>query len=130
MTNEKNKVVLKPCANAKVLLNGNEIKDKKELHHNDRVMFGHNHFFVFHHPQDMAKQQKSKAGVTPTPSYDSAQEEIAKNSGITKLAGQGKSPGKYSAHYVTCSFSPLLLHSHVGSVGPRFSMWNFLMASS
>lgn len=33
---KNNKVMLKPCPGAKILLNGNEIKDKKELHHHDR----------------------------------------------------------------------------------------------
>lgn len=33
---KNNKVTIKPCPGAKILLNGNEIKDKKELHHNDR----------------------------------------------------------------------------------------------
>ena len=34
--NKNSKVTLKPCPGAKILLNGNEIKDKKELHHHDR----------------------------------------------------------------------------------------------
>ena len=32
----KKKVTLLPLPGAKVVLNGNEIKEKKELHHNDR----------------------------------------------------------------------------------------------
>ena len=36
ITHEKDKLQIKPSAGAKVVLNGNEIKDKKELHHNDR----------------------------------------------------------------------------------------------
>ena len=32
----KKKVTLLPSPGSKVILNGNEIKEKKELHHNDR----------------------------------------------------------------------------------------------
>merc|ERR1712226_793895 len=79
-----------PSKGAKVVLNGNAITSKKELHHNDRLLFGSSNLFVFHHPQDYAKQQKSKK-VVDTPNFESAQEEIAKNSGLAKFTGDGKS---------------------------------------
>ena len=47
--------------------------------------------FVFHHPQDLAK--KMKAGETvETPTFDTAQEEIAKSSGLMG-SSDGKSKG-------------------------------------
>lgn len=59
-----------------------------------RVLFGSTNLFVFHHPQDFAKQQKDNKTV-PAPSYDSAQEEIAKNSGLSKFTSGGKSKGLF-----------------------------------
>ncbi|KAI8734872.1 kinesin protein KIF28P, partial [Biomphalaria glabrata] len=45
------------------------------------VLFGPSHLYVFHHPQDEAKQIKA-GKVIEKPTYDSAQEEIAKESGL------------------------------------------------
>ena len=59
-----------------------------------RVLFGSTNLFVFHHPQDYAKQQKDNKTV-PAPSYDSAQEEIAKSSGLSKFTSGGKSKGQF-----------------------------------
>ncbi|ELU00840.1 hypothetical protein CAPTEDRAFT_171489 [Capitella teleta] len=87
---KNNKVMLKPCPGAKILLNGNEIKDKKELHHHDRILFGSNNLFAFHHPNDQAAQKKKKKEV-PAPTFESTQEEIAKNSGLSSIMGGGKS---------------------------------------
>ena len=56
-------------------------------------MLGSSNLFVFHHPQDYVKQQKAKK-VVDTPSYETAQEEIAKNSGLAKFTGDGKSKGE------------------------------------
>ncbi|KAI0212276.1 Kinesin-like protein KIF28P [Lamellibrachia satsuma] len=84
------KVTLLPLMGAKVVLNGNEIMDKKELHHNDRVMFGITNLFVFHHPQDLAKQQIENKTVA-TPSYVSAQQEITQKFDLSKFMSGGKS---------------------------------------
>ncbi|CAD5124283.1 DgyrCDS12576 [Dimorphilus gyrociliatus] len=78
------KIILKPCAGAKICLNGNEIKDKKELHHNDRVQFGANMLFVFHHPKDYTALAKKKK-VPPEPTFEQARDEISQNSGINKI---------------------------------------------
>lgn len=60
-----------------------------------RVLFGPNHLFVFHHPQDEAKQAK-KGIKSEAPTYDSAQEEIAKKAGLMGLEqGEGTSRGIY-----------------------------------
>ncbi|KAK2174589.1 hypothetical protein NP493_790g01014 [Ridgeia piscesae] len=78
---DNNNVTLLPLPGAKVVLNGIEIKEKTELHHNDRVLFGSTNLFVLHHPQDLEKQQNEDE-IVPVPSYESAQEEIATNSAL------------------------------------------------
>lgn len=60
-----------------------------------RVLFGPNHLYVFHHPQDEAKNVK-EGKVTETPTYDTAQEEIAKKAGFMDKAG--KSEGLCGQH--------------------------------
>ncbi|XP_035688755.1 kinesin-like protein KIF28P [Branchiostoma floridae] len=91
--NDNNVVYLKPAAaDAKVLVNGKPLTTEdgeEELHHNDRVMFGSNHLYVFHHPQDLAKQEKSGKKVEKV-TYESAQEEIAQNTGFD-MDKEGKS---------------------------------------
>ena len=79
--NTKGKVLLQPKTNAKTLVNGKGVTGETVLHHNDRVLFGNSHLYVFHHPMD-AKKAQDKA---PAPTYESAQEEIAENQG--NLAG-------------------------------------------
>lgn len=60
-----------------------------------RILFGPNHLFVFHHPQDEAKQAK-KGIKSEVPTYDSAQEEIAKKAGLMGLDhGEGTSRGMW-----------------------------------
>ena len=59
-----------------------------------RILFGSNNLYVMHHPADYAKQTKSKKPPVDKPTYETAQEEIAKNSGLAKLAGTGKSKGE------------------------------------
>jgi len=54
-------------------------------------MFGSSHLYVFHHPQDAARQEKEGAAV-PKVSFDAAQEEIAKNKGFD-MDKTGKSKG-------------------------------------
>ncbi|XP_022096862.1 kinesin-like protein KIF28P [Acanthaster planci] len=90
VTNKKGVCVLQPSPGAKVLLNGKDLIDKAELHHNDRVMFGSSHLYVFHHPQDLAKNQKAGKKEEKV-TYDTAQEEIAANSGFDMKKGPDKS---------------------------------------
>ena len=54
-----------------------------------RVMFGSNHLYVLHHPLDpeiLKKKEEAKqtgeSSVEGPPTYETAQEEIAKNSGF------------------------------------------------
>ena len=58
-----------------------------------RVLFGSNHLYVFHHPQDEAKNIKAGKPVE-SPTYDTAQEEIAKESGLM-VNTDGKSKGYF-----------------------------------
>ncbi|XP_076461788.1 kinesin-like protein KIF28 [Babylonia areolata] len=83
VTNKKGTVTLKPESGAKVLVNGQPVKAETTLRHNDRVLFGSNHLYVFHHPQDEAKMLKEGTPLKE-PSYDDAQQEIVKQSGLVK----------------------------------------------
>ena len=56
-----------------------------------RVLFGSKHLYVFHHPQDEAKLAK-EGKTMKEPTYDEAQEEIVKQSGLIK-DGANKSKG-------------------------------------
>ena len=58
-----------------------------------RVLFGSNHLYVFHHPQELS--HLAKTGEQPKPvTYDSAQGEIAAGSGFD-MTTEGKSKGHY-----------------------------------
>ena len=67
-----------------------------------RVMFGSNHLYVLHHPRDpeilkRKEEAKKKGQKTPEepPTYEKAQEEIAKNSGFYGgLQDKGNSSSK------------------------------------
>ena len=58
-----------------------------------RIMFGSNQLYVLHHPQDAAIQEK-EGTVVEKVSFDSAQEEIAKNKGFD-MDKSGKSKGLF-----------------------------------
>ena len=57
-----------------------------------RVLFGSTNLFVFHHPQDLEKQQ-ADGEVVQVPSYESAQEEIATNSALWNITGKDEFRG-------------------------------------
>ena len=62
-----------------------------------RVLFGSNHLYVFHHPQELS--YLAKTGEQPKPvTYDSAQGEIAAGSGFD-MTTEGKSKGHYNSFY-------------------------------
>ncbi|WAQ93614.1 KIF28-like protein [Mya arenaria] len=92
--NKKGNVSIKPGPSAKdIMVNGTKIVGETKLSHNDRISFGPNHLYVFHHPQDYAK--KTNAGEkVETPTFDSAQEEIAKESGLMTTPTDGMSKEK------------------------------------
>ncbi|XP_046350118.2 kinesin-like protein KIF28P isoform X2 [Haliotis rufescens] len=90
--NKNNIVTLTPTSGSRILVNGESIKDSRVLHHHDRVLFGSNHLYAFHHPHDESKQKEQGVQVE-APTYDSAQEEIMKHTGLFKdtSGGDGKS---------------------------------------
>jgi len=56
-----------------------------------RVLFGSNHLYVFHHPQEVSHLTKN--GEQPKPvTYDAAQGEIAEGAGFD-MKTEGKSKG-------------------------------------
>ena len=58
----------------------------------NRVAFGPNHLYVFHDPQGLAKKMKAGEKIE-VPTFDTANEEIAKSSGLMGAA-DGKSKGE------------------------------------
>ena len=57
-------------------------------------MFGSRHLYVFHHPKDLAKNPSKEKADAEKPTYDSAQQEIAANSGFAAFEkGTDKSKG-------------------------------------
>ncbi|XP_078662503.1 kinesin-like protein KIF28 isoform X2 [Branchiostoma floridae x Branchiostoma belcheri] len=81
---EGDKVFLDRCQSspdAKIIVNGQPLTEKDELEHNDRIMFGANHLYIFAHP----KQAGSQKQLAMT--YEEAQAEINQNSGF--VLGKG-----------------------------------------
>lgn len=64
-------------------LNGQPLKEKKSLHHNDRVLFGSNNLFVFLNPANTATSPDTPEKVD----WEFAQEELTRASGF---GGDGK----------------------------------------
>ena len=61
-----------------------------------RVLFGSNHLYVFHHPQELS--YLATTGEQPKPvTYDAAQGEIAAGSGFD-MTTEGKSKGCYHSN--------------------------------
>jgi len=89
IVNTEGEVTITPVGTAKIFLNGNEILEKKVLHHHDRMLFGSNNLFIFHHPEDYSVQQQ-KGEVEATPTYEDAQEELAETSGLAAFLGEGQ----------------------------------------
>eukprot|EP00794_Sanderia_malayensis_P003504 gene3504-4004_t len=102
LQHKKEIIKIKPCPGAKCIVNGVQVVVETTLYHNDRVMFGNNHFYVLHHPHDpeLKKKEKEakKKGETvkqEAPTYEQAQEEIAKNSGFYgRLADKSNSSNR------------------------------------
>ena len=51
VTNKGGTVKIKSLGGAKVLINGQPVGKEQQLRHNDRVLFGSSHLYVFHSPQ-------------------------------------------------------------------------------
>ncbi|CAH1788618.1 unnamed protein product [Owenia fusiformis] len=93
ISNKKEKVTILPVGGAKVVLNGDEIREEKQLNHHDRVMFGTSHLYIFHHPKTYATWLKNKDAKAqePKPTFEEAQAEIAENSGFMGISSGIKS---------------------------------------
>ncbi|XP_021365706.1 kinesin-like protein KIF28P isoform X2 [Mizuhopecten yessoensis] len=87
VTSKNGNISIKPLEKAKILVNGQRIIKDTPLHHNDRLLFGANNMYVFHHPQDEAKNLK-EGKKTETPTFDSAHEEIAQKAGLMNTEGK------------------------------------------
>ncbi|EDV28301.1 uncharacterized protein TRIADDRAFT_53800 [Trichoplax adhaerens] len=81
VTSKDGQITVRACNNAKVLLNGETVTSKVILHHGDRVMFGSNHLYVFHHPLELEAAKANNIRL-PTVTYEKAQEEIAAVAGF------------------------------------------------
>lgn len=64
--------------NCRILLNGDLVKTKVNLNHNDRLLFGTTQLFVFFHPLQENKNNLGYSEIT----FELAQEEIALKSGF------------------------------------------------
>ncbi|XP_071509131.1 kinesin-like protein KIF28 [Diadema antillarum] len=79
ITNDGGKVFIdKVSPEAKLLVNGDPITTRQELDHNDRIMFGSNHLYVFQHPALKLAKPSAYGVVT----YEMAQQEIAQKNGF------------------------------------------------
>ncbi|CAB3985233.1 kinesin KIF28P [Paramuricea clavata] len=90
LSSNNNEMSIQSCGNSKVLVNGEPVTEKEILHHNDRIMFGSSHLYVFYHPQEL-EEAKTKGTEIEEVNYEMAQEEIAQNSGINVEKGTEKS---------------------------------------
>uniref|UniRef100_A0A914ZNN9 Kinesin-like protein n=2 Tax=Parascaris univalens TaxID=6257 RepID=A0A914ZNN9_PARUN len=89
---ENKKVTLTPLQGAEVLVNGKPLHTETTLQSNDRIFFGGNHLYVFVNPN-----KKAKKNVKIT--YDMAQQEIARNSGLAAAIG-GDANNKSTAELI------------------------------
>nr|XP_040578221.1 kinesin-like protein KIF28P isoform X1 [Lepeophtheirus salmonis]XP_040578231.1 kinesin-like protein KIF28P isoform X1 [Lepeophtheirus salmonis]XP_040578235.1 kinesin-like protein KIF28P isoform X1 [Lepeophtheirus salmonis] len=75
----KNKVSIKPFEkDCRILVNGTSITGDTDLEHNDRLVFGSTHIWVYQNPQESGIESKKYPPIT----YEFAQEEIASKAGI------------------------------------------------
>lgn len=103
-------IVLRPCVGARILVNGDPITGQVTLHHNDRVLFGSNHLYVFHHPQELS--YLATTGEQPKPvTYDAAQGEIAAGSGFD-MTTEGKSKDDILLQEDLIELMPMVLEAN------------------
>ncbi|OWF37465.1 Kinesin-like protein KLP6 [Mizuhopecten yessoensis] len=75
----ENKWSIEPAApHSRILHNGKGVGNKEDLVHNDRLQFGTTQFFVYCNP----KERDSSKINYPDISYDDAQQEVARKSGL------------------------------------------------
>jgi len=88
VTSDNDEIVLKPVSQgAKTKVNGTPLTGEQKLEHNDRVLFGSNHLYVFIDPLKPDVPEGSPATID----WDFAQKELAEKSGFSTLqAGMTK----------------------------------------
>ncbi|XP_069103426.1 kinesin-like protein KIF28P [Argopecten irradians] len=89
IVNKDGSVLIAPVDTAKVTVNGQKILAQTRLHHHDRVLFGANALYIFHHPSEAAKLADS-GGKVAAPTFDQAQQELAMMSGLVSKDGTSK----------------------------------------
>jgi hypothetical protein len=67
------------------------------------VLFGPNHLYVFHHPKDASKNQKD-GKPEETPTFDSANEEIAEKAGLVRHDGSSSGMNSLFLDYIKIIF--------------------------
>ena len=65
----------------RILVNGAPINGETPLEHNDRIVVGSTHIWIFQNPLEKGIEKKTYPPIT----YDYAQEEIAAKAGIGNL---------------------------------------------
>ncbi len=79
ISEKKDKVTIAPCEkDCRVLVNGTAITGDTKIEHNDRIVIGSTHMWVFQNPLEKGIDKK----VYPPITYEYAQEEIAAKAGI------------------------------------------------
>ncbi|XP_033759961.1 kinesin-like protein KIF13A isoform X2 [Pecten maximus] len=89
IVNKEGTVLIVPVDTAKVTVNGQKILAQTRLHHHDRVLFGANALYIFHHPSEASKLAGS-GSTTPAPTFDQAQQELAMMAGLVSKDGTSK----------------------------------------
>eukprot|EP00118_Oscarella_pearsei_P013302 m.105220 g.105220 ORF g.105220 m.105220 type:complete len:1030 (+) comp37217_c0_seq30:391-3480(+) len=94
VVNDNGGVLLKVCQGACVRLNGELIPSEADIHHNDRIQFGANHLYIFYHPAELEAAKLAGMPIREV-TYDDAQEEIARFSGLN-MTDDGSGSSKMS----------------------------------
>ena len=82
LSNKKDKAFITPVEkDCRILVNGAPINGETPLEHNDRIVVGSTHIWIFQNPLEKGIEKKTYPPIT----YDYAQEEIAAKAGIGNL---------------------------------------------
>jgi pSer/pThr/pTyr-binding forkhead associated (FHA) protein len=88
ITNNKGQVKIEPAEiGAKIKVNGTGIESAHALEHNDRILFGSSHLYIFVDPKKQVNKEQQV-------SWETAQKELAEARGF-KLKNTSLSKGKF-----------------------------------
>ena len=95
MIKEGDKIfVEKVAAEGKLVLNGQQVREKTQVHHNDRLLFGTTQMFVVCIPKERDGSKQKYEEIT----FDAFQMEIAQASGaVSQKSAEEKSPGMFDS---------------------------------